>query len=345
MIRLPGWPFGRARDSEAHQSQVGWRWGEAFDYTAPIMLSGVTKRFGSKIALDNLDVVIPAGRVTALVGPDGAGKSTTLRLIAGALVPTGGRIVVGGLDVVRHTGDVQAHLGFVPSRRLLYSDLTIAENLAFFAGLYPAEPVAMAERRASLLDLMDLTRFTDRLAGNLSGGMRQKLALACALQHDPGVLLMDEPTTGIDPLARRDLWRLFHRLNRDGLTILLSTPAMDEATRCHEVIFMDHGRQMARGTPTSLLEHAQGRVVALEATPIALATAVARRFPEVSSVQPRGDRLHVLLDADASADPSWLASRLQSHGVTVRSIKPVKPTLEDVFVALTTSPRAHSKEA
>ena len=183
MIRLPAWPFGRAR-------------AQAFDYTAPIKFSGVTKRFGSKIALDNLDVVIPAGRVTALVGPDGAGKSTTLRLIAGSLVPTEGRIVVGGLDVVRHTGDVQAHLGFVPSRRLLYSDLTIAENLAFFAGLYPAEPVAMAERRASLLDLMDLTRFTDRLAGNLSGGMRQKLALACALQHDPGVLLMDEPTTG-----------------------------------------------------------------------------------------------------------------------------------------------------
>lgn len=331
MIRLPTWPFGRAR-------------AQAFDYTAPIMINGVTKRFGSTVALDNLDVVIPAGRVTALVGPDGAGKSTILRLIAGALVPTEGRILVGGLDVVRETGDVQAHLGFVPSRRLLYSDLTIAENLAFFAGLYPAEPVAMAERRASLLDLMDLSRFTDRLAGNLSGGMRQKLALACALQHDPGVLLMDEPTTGIDPLARRDLWRLFHRLNRDGLTILLATPAMDEATRCHEVIFMDRGRQMARGTPTSLLEHAQGRVVAVDATPVALATSVARRFPEVASVQPRGDRLHILLDAGASVDPSWLMPRLQSHGVIVRSMAPVKPSLEDVFVTLTTA-RVGTKEA
>ncbi len=332
MIRLPAWPFGRAR-------------AETFDYTAPIIFRGVTKRFGSRIALDNFDVVIPAGRVTALVGPDGAGKSTILRLIAGSLVPTAGQIVVGGLDVVRRAGDVQAHLGFVPSRRLLYGDLTIAENLAFFAGLYPAEPVAMAERRASLLDLMDLAQFSDRFAGNLSGGMRQKLALACALQHNPGVLLMDEPTTGIDPLARRDLWRLFHRLNRDGLTVLLSTPAMDEATRCHEVIFMDRGRQMARGSPATLLEHAHGRVLALDATPVALATSVARRFPEVSSVQPRGDRLHILLDADASADPSWLKSRLQSHGVTVRSIEPVRPSLEDVFVALTTSARAQSKEA
>jgi len=303
---------------------------------------------GWRQLFQGFNLACPAGQFIVVIGSNGSGKSTLLNLIAGTLRAGAGSVQLEQRELTGWPDYRRARLiGRVMQNPLdgTAPALTIAENLAFFAGLYPAEPLAMAERRASLLDLMDLTRFTDRLAGNLSGGMRQKLALACALQHDPGVLLMDEPTTGIDPLARRDLWRLFHRLNRDGLTILLSTPAMDEATRCHEVIFMDHGRQMARGTPTSLLEHAQGRVVALEATPIALATAVARRFPEVSSVQPRGDRLHVLLDADASADPSWLASRLQSHGVTVRSIKPVKPTLEDVFVALTTSPRAHSKEA
>ena len=188
----------------------------AFDAQAPVILEGVTKRFGKVVALEDFSVTIPAGRVTALVGPDGAGKSSTLRLLAGALRPTSGRLLVGGLDVVRHTGAVQSRIGFVPSRRLLYGDLTIAENLEFFAGLYPGNAETMRRRRAELLDLVDLSRFTTRLAGNLSGGMRQKLALACALQHDPALLLMDEPTTGIDPLARRDLWRLFHRLNQIG---------------------------------------------------------------------------------------------------------------------------------
>ena len=310
----------------------------AFDERAPVVLEGVTKRFGNIVALDDFSVTIPAGRVTALVGPDGAGKSSTLRLLAGALRPTSGRLLVGGLDVVRHTGAVQSRIGFVPSRRLLYGDLTIAENLEFFAGLYPGNAETMRRRRAELLDLVDLSRFTTRLAGNLSGGMRQKLALACALQHDPALLLMDEPTTGIDPLARRDLWRLFHRLNRDGLTIILATPAMDEATRSHEVLFMAGGRTVARGTPHELLTYAAGRVVAFEAAPMSLAAVVARRLEGVESVQPRGDRLHLLLDQARASDPTVVARQLESAGVVVRAHQPVEPSLEDVYVALTTAP-------
>ena len=311
----------------------------AFDDHAPVVFDAVSKRFGEAVALDNLSVTIPAGRVTALVGPDGAGKSSTLRLLAGALRPTAGRILVGGLDVVRHTGAVQSRIGFVPSRRLLYGDLTIAENLAFFAGLYPGDAEDVRRRRAELLDLVDLSQFTSRLAGNLSGGMRQKLALACALQHGPSVLLMDEPTTGIDPLARRDLWRLFHRLNRDGLTIILSTPAMDEATRSHEVLFMGAGRIVARGTPDELLRHAAGRVVAFEATPISLAAVVARRLDGVESVQPRGDRLHLLLDRARADDAPAIARQLEQAGAVVRSLQPVEPSLEDVYVALTAPPK------
>jgi len=314
----------------------------AFDAYAPVVLDGVTKRFGNVVALDDFSVTIAAGRVTALVGPDGAGKSSTLRLLAGALRPTSGRLLVGGLDVMRCTGAVQSRIGFVPSRRLLYGDLTIAENLEFFAGLYPGDPETMRRRRGELLDLVDLSRFTTRLAGNLSGGMRQKLALACALQHDPALLLMDEPTTGIDPLARRDLWRLFHRLNRDGLTIILATPAMDEATRSHEVLFMAGGRVVARGTPQELLTYAAGRVVAFEAAPLSLAAVVARRIDGVESVQPRGDRVHLLLDAARASDPSAVARQLEGAGVIVRSHQPVEPSLEDVYVALTTAPSVKS---
>lgn len=315
----------------------------AFDERAPVVIEGVTKRFGAVVALDDFSVTIPAGRVTALVGPDGAGKSSTLRLLAGALRPTSGRLVVGGLDVVRHTAAVQSRIGFVPSRRLLYGDLTIAENLEFFAGLYPGDPDEMRRRRRELLDLVDLTRFTSRLAGNLSGGMRQKLALACALQHGPALLLMDEPTTGIDPLARRDLWRLFHRLNRDGLTIILATPAMDEATRSHEVLFMAKGRTVARGTPQELLRYAAGRVVAFEAVPISLAAVVSRRLDGVESVQPRGDRLHLLLNEARAQNPTEVARQLESAGVVVRSHAPVEPSLEDVYVALTSDPRAEKR--
>ena len=307
-----------------------------FDEGAPVILESVTKRFGAVIALDDLSVTVPTGRVTALVGPDGAGKSTLLRLLAGAMRATSGQVRVGGINVARYPGAVQARIGFVPSRRLLYGDLSVAENLRFFADLYPGDPEETRQRREALLDLVDLTRFAGRLAGNLSGGMRQKLALACALQHGPAVLLMDEPTTGIDPLARRDLWRLFHRLNRDGLTIILATPAMDEATRSHEVVFMAGGRAVARGSPHELRGHAAGRVVAYVASPLSTAAAVARRLEGVESVQPRGDRLHLLLDEARAAEPAAIARRLEDAGVAVRSFAPVEPSLEDVYVALTT---------
>jgi ABC-2 type transport system ATP-binding protein len=165
--------------------------------------------------------------------------------------------------------------------------------------------------------------------------MRQKLALACALQHGPAVLLMDEPTTGIDPLARRDLWRLFHRLNRDGLTIILATPAMDEATRSHDVLFMSGGQAVARGTPEELLRYAEGRVVAFEVSPMSVAAVTARRLTGVESVQPRGDRLHLLLDPVRASAPAELTRQLEAAGVTVRSVAPVEPSLEDVYVALT----------
>jgi ABC-2 type transport system ATP-binding protein len=310
-----------------------------FDGSAPVVLEGVSKHFGDVVALDNFSATFPAGRITALVGPDGAGKSSVLRLLVGALRPTTGRLVVGGLDIARYASAVQSRIGFVPSRRLLYGDLSVAENLEFFADLYPGDAKAMRRRRADLLELVDLSPFKTRLAGNLSGGMRQKLALACALQHGPSVLLMDEPTTGIDPLARRDLWRLFHRLNRDGQTIILATPAMDEATRSHEVLFMASGRIVARGTPTELLAVAAGRVVAYEVAPMSRAAAVARRIDGVESVQPRGDHLHLLLDRARADDLSAITRHLEGAGVVVRSHEAVEPTLEDVYVALTMAPK------
>lgn len=298
-----------------------------------VQTTNLTRRFGETVAVDALTWEVPSESVCGLVGPDGAGKTTALRLLAGLLPPNAGEARVAGLDVVRDPEQVKPHIGYVPQRFALYGDLTIAENIAFFADAYGVPRVERAARARELLTLTGLSAFTGRLAEHLSGGMRQKLSLICALIHQPGVLLMDEPTTGVDPLSRRDLWQLLHRLNREGLSIVLSTSSMDEAARCHRVAFMDRGRLLAEGAPADLRDRLRGRVVALHASPVPAARTAAASIPGVRSVQILGDRLHLLLDRpDLPLDD--LRARIAGAGVQVDALTPTTPAMEDVYVAL-----------
>jgi ABC-2 type transport system ATP-binding protein len=300
-----------------------------------VSAAGLTKRFGQVVAVDGLTWDVAAGSICGLVGPDGAGKTTTLRLLAGLLRPQAGTARVAGIDVTRDPEQVKPHIGYLPQRFSLPGDLTIAENIAFFADAYGVPAAERNARARELLTLTGLDAFAGRLAEHLSGGMRQKLSLICSLVHRPRVLLLDEPTTGIDPLSRRDLWQLLHRLNRDGLTVVLSTPDMAEAARCHRIAFLDHGRLLAEGAPETLRARLRGRVVALRATPVPAARTAAATLSGVRSVQILGDRLHLLLDhPDVPLDP--VHRRLAEAGVRVDALAPTAPVMEDVFVALAT---------
>jgi ABC-2 type transport system ATP-binding protein len=303
---------------------------------------GLTRRFGATVAVDDLTWSVSAGSVYGLVGPDGAGKTTTMRLLAGLLSPTSGSVQAAGVDVRRDPEGVKPHIGYVPQRFSLAGDLTIGENIAFFADAYGVPKAERVARSRELLELTGLERFTGRLAEHLSGGMRQKLSLICALIHRPRLLLLDEPTTGVDPLSRRDLWHLLHRLNRDGLTIVLSTPYMDEAARCHRVAFLSGGRLLAEGTPQELRERFAGRVLSLRASPVPAARAAAMTLPEVRSVQVLGDRLHLLLDK-AGVPLERIRGPIQGAGVQVESLDEAEPVMEDVFVALATDQQTESE--
>src|SRR5581483_1004973 len=207
-----------------------------------IETSGLTRRFGHSTAVDGLDLQVAAGELLALVGPDGAGKTTTLRLLCGILTPSAGTARVFGLDVARQPDLVRQRVGYAAQSFSLYPDLTVAENLAFFARVYGVAPADERRRTRELLSFSNLEQARDRQAGLLSGGMKQKLALACALIQEPDLLLLDEPTTGVDPVSRRELWRILAALHARGKTIVLSTPYMDEAERCARVALLDAGR-------------------------------------------------------------------------------------------------------
>lgn len=218
----------------------------------------LTKRFGDKTVVDNLSLQVARGEVFGVLGPDGAGKTTTFRMVIGLVDPTAGAARVLGFDTRTQTQIVRERIGYVSQRFSLYGDLTIAENVDFFADLYQVPPADRIERSRRLLEASRLTGFEDRLARDLSGGMKQKLALTCALIHTPEVLFLDEPTTGVDPVSRREFWDILYRLVGQGMTLVVSTPFMDEAVRCDRVAFLHQGRLLACGTPDSLAKGGDG---------------------------------------------------------------------------------------
>jgi len=293
---------------------------------------GLTRRFGALAAVDHLDLSVARGEIFALVGPDGAGKTTLIRMLCGALTPTEGTAVVVGADVARDPEAVKARIGYMPQRFSLYGDLSVMENLQLYGDIYGVGRTAFREQAARLLTDFRLDAFTGRPAQQLSGGMKQKLALACTLIHAPDALFLDEPTTGVDPVSRRQFWRYLYSLNRDGITIFVSTPYMDEAERASRVGLMNRGRLIACNDPGALKASMQGEILEIIAEPKAAAKQALRGHALVRSLEVFGDRLHVLVDSADRAEPE-LRRALLSGGVQVQSMRRAVPSLEDVFVS------------
>ena len=295
--------------------------------------TGLRKEFGEVTAVDGVALEAARGEIFGLVGPDGAGKTTTIRMLCGVLLPTSGEAEVAGFDVRHQPEEVKRRIGYMPQRFSLYGDLTVAENLYFFANLYRVSKAERVRRERELMEFSRLGPFRDRLAQNLSGGMKQKLALACTLIHTPEVLFLDEPTTGVDPVSRRDFWRILYSLLREGVTLFISTPYMDEAERCNRVALMDKGRLLVTDRPKALKEQMHGELVEVVAEPQRAAREALGGRAEVLGVQLFGDRLHVWL-THAEAELPGVLEGLRTAGVTVTSARPVAPSLEDVFVSM-----------
>ena len=302
---------------------------------SPVRVSGLRKSYDGVVAVDGISFEVARGAMFGLIGPDGAGKTTTLRTVLGLLAPDDGAVTTCGLEPLRQRRVLSARIGYLPQRFSLYGDLSVDENIAFFARIH-AVP-RWRPRRDELLDLLRMTAFRDRLADRLSGGMKQKLALACTLIHTPELLVLDEPTTGVDPVSRRDFWRILSRLLRSGLTILLTTPYLDEAERCARVALMDRGRILVDDAPQRLRDGFKGAMVELLASPKGRARELLGAASEVSDVEVFGERLHVTLPSTESGDAARaatdLAHRLTAAGVVVESSRAILPTLEDVFIA------------
>ena len=302
-----------------------------------IRTRGLRRTFGATTAVAGIDLEVAPGEIFGLVGPDGAGKTTTLRMLAGILPPTAGTAEVAGCDVVRDPEGVKGRIGYMSQRFGLYPDLTVAENLAFYADLYAVPAAELPERTARLLEFSGLAPFRRRLAGNLSGGMKQKLGLACALIHTPSVLFLDEPTNGVDPVSRRDFWRILHQLVREGVTLVVSTAYLDEAERCGRLALLHEGRVLALGTPDEIKRLLPGALLEVSAAEPRRAAAVLReRLPEARVVL-FGDRIHLAVP-DAAAATRRVAEELATAGLALGSTRVVTPSLEDVFVAVLATP-------
>ncbi len=299
-----------------------------------VVVEHLSRRFGPVTAVEEVSFEVRPGEMFGLIGPDGAGKTTTLRTILGLLRPHGGRVRACGLDPLRQRPLLSSRVGYLSQRFSLYGDLTVDENVAFFAEIHDVS--GYTARREALLEMVRMTPFRSRLADRLSGGMKQKLALVCTLVHTPQLLVLDEPTTGVDPVSRRDFWKLLARLQREGLTILLTTPYLDEAERCTRVGLIDHGRLLTVDAPDVLRAGEPGVMVEVVAEPRREAVAGLRAAEGVSEVEVFGERLHATLPAaradQAAAEAERLASLLRSAGLRVQSARPSLPSLEDVFI-------------
>lgn len=299
--------------------------------TPAVSLDRVNKRFGAAIAVRDLSLEIARGEMFGLIGPDGAGKTTTIRLVCGLLAPDSGSISVFGHHPRRDRQSITRSVGYLSQRFSLYGDLSIDENIAFFAEIHGVTDYRA--RRDRLLEMTQLTPFRSRLAGQLSGGMKQKLALACTLVHEPHLVLLDEPTTGVDPVSRREFWKLLGEFLSQGITIVMATPYLDEAERCTRVALLHNGSLLAIDTPGHLRSTMSDVLIEIVAEPYRKALAVLASLDNIVDVQTFGDRAHVRLSA---ADPEEAArsirSALEQAGLAVLGVRPIHATLEDIFI-------------
>lgn len=309
-----------------------------------IQTDGLSRRFGPVLAVDHLDLAVARGEIFGLVGPDGAGKTTVLRMLAAIMDPSSGRATVAGCDTVHQATAIKRRIGYMAQQFNLYGDLSVRENLDFYADIFGVRGRLRRERRERLLHFARLTEFTARRAGALSGGMKKKLALACALIHQPEILYLDEPTTGVDPVARREFWDILAELHGQGVTILVSTPYMDEAERCSRVGLLYGGRLVMCATPEHIKQQVSGELLELRplaAAGVALsglgllrrAAATAVDLPGVLEVQTYGDLLHLFVDNAALRRPQ-IEAALAGQDIRAAGLRSTQPRMEEAFMSL-----------
>ncbi|NIO49316.1 MAG: ATP-binding cassette domain-containing protein [Candidatus Aminicenantes bacterium] len=297
-----------------------------------VKIKNLTKKFNQLAAIDNINLKIEKGEIIGIIGPDGAGKTTFLRLLAGLLKPSSGSIIFERIDVAKNPQKIKEFIGYMPQHFSLYGDLNVSENLKFFADLYGVPSDKFKERKKELLRFSGLSPFEDRLARNLSGGMQKKLVLACNLFHTPKILLLDEPTTGVDPVSRKDLWDLLFQLNGQGATLLITTPYMDEAQRCHKVSFIYEGRMLSYKSPQSLIEERKEETIELIAEHKQVRERLGK-LPGLKSIYPLGETLHLIFES-GKGGKEITKEFLKKQGIQIRSLKRIAPSFEDAFLAL-----------
>ncbi len=301
-----------------------------------IKLVHLSRSFGAVRAVGDLTFSVEQGEIFGLVGPDGAGKTTTMRLLTGVMEPTGGDAWVMGKHVVRDAEAVKDDIGYMSQRFGLYPDLTVDENIHFYADLYGVPTKGREHKIHELLLFSNLTPFKKRQAGRLSGGMKQKLGLTCALIHTPKVLFLDEPTNGVDPVSRRDFWRILYSLLKNGVTIFVSTAYLDEAERCHRVALLHQGRLLACDTPDRVKSLMRGTILEIRVSRAREAAALLKRRVKAESIGLFGDRIHVVT-MNRTQTAQEVPAVLQGEGFTLHGVRPIEPSLEDVFVSVLTS--------
>ncbi|MBI2835125.1 MAG: ABC transporter ATP-binding protein [Acidobacteria bacterium] len=294
-----------------------------------ISLDRVTKRYGQTVAMRAVSFQIERGEMFGVIGPDGAGKTTTIRVMCGLLKADQGAVRVLGRDPVRDHRAITRAVGYFSQRFSLYGDLSIEENIAFFAEIHGVRD--FADRRNRLLEMTQLAPFRSRLADRLSGGMKQKLALACTLVHEPDVILLDEPTTGVDPVSRREFWKLLSEFRAQGMTIVMTTPYLDEAERCSRVALLHEGSLLAIDRPARLRSLYRGNVIEVVAEPHRRVPGALEHAAGVH-VQMFGERAHVRVDESGRDAIEWIRRELERAGLRVHAARPIPPTLEDVFI-------------
>jgi len=299
---------------------------------AAIRTEKLTKAFGSVHAVDALDLEVRQGELFGIVGPDGAGKTTTLRMLAGIMAPTSGQAWIDGVSVVDDPEGVKEHIAYMPQRFGLYQDLTVIENLIFYADLFRVPKKERGPKIEMLFGFSRLEPFKDRLAGALSGGMKQKLGLACALIHSPRVLLLDEPTNGVDPVSRRDFWKILHELLKQGISILVSTAYLDEAERTNRVALMHRGTIIRMGEPQDLKAMVTGIVLQLVASDLNRSRELLTGLPGILDINLFGDSLHVRVREEAAE--AEIHAALARASVKIHSLRRIEPAMEDAFLSL-----------